>query len=228
MRLQLITPTGDRPKAWALCQRWMERQTWQGQLTWHVVDDGHDPAEMSFSKPGAELAVHRLRPMNGNSQQRNLIWLMEMVDRRQPVVVIEDDDWYAPDWLSHVAQELDQAELVGENQARYYNVALRRGRQLSNISHASLCATALRDSALDTFDQVLHESHQFFDLELWRRHPRRHLFEGHRVVGIKGMPGRQGIGMGHGPSLNGFDDRDGTMLHQWVGDDAPSYLEDIR
>ena len=39
----LITPTGDRPQCFRLCEHWMRRQTYDGTVQWIVVDDGHSP-----------------------------------------------------------------------------------------------------------------------------------------------------------------------------------------
>ncbi len=222
--IQVITPTGDRPEAWKLCQLWMARQDYAGPVEWHVVDDGHQPMPVDFARQGYALHMHSLEPMAGNSQARNLLHLLDKIDPGFPVVCWEDDDYYSPDWLTTVAARLEKAELVGECQARYYNVAQRKGRQLSNNAHASLCSTAMRGAALATFRQVCRPGRQFIDLDLWRRHPSRHLFTGGRVVGIKGLPGRGGIGMGHRDDFRGTDDPSGALLREWVGADAEAYL----
>ena len=38
--ITLITPTCNRPEAFALCEYWMSRQTYSGEIQWIVVDDG--------------------------------------------------------------------------------------------------------------------------------------------------------------------------------------------
>ena len=145
------------------------------------------------------------------------------VDPADNLVIIEDDDWYAPDWLTTVAAELQHAELVGEHRARYYNVQQRRGRQLVNTGHASLCSTAMRGSALLDFADACRSRPKFIDLELWRRPRDRRLFGGHRVVGIKGLPGRGGIGMGHDAGFKGEADPTGALLRDWIGCDEEAY-----
>lgn len=221
--LQVITPTGDRPFAWSLCQKWMQRQTYAGPVVWHVTDDGVTESLVDFSREGYELRMHRLAPMNGNSQARNLLYLLKQIDPAYPVVCFEDDDWYSPEWLEVVARELSRAELVGEFMARYYNISSRVGRQLNNSAHASLCSTAMRGRAIATFKRACEANPKFIDLELWRLHRDRHLFGGHRVVGIKGLPGRGGIGMGHSKNFNGTPDPDLRILREWIGEDAEAY-----
>lgn len=204
----------------------MAAQDYTGHVRWIVVDDGGDAQPIAFSRSGWTVEVLRPTPVwqpGQNSQARNLLAGLDMVDAGARLVVIEDDDWYASDWLRHVDQQLEVAELVGERRARYYNLALRRGRQLSNIRHSSLCSTAMRGHAIDAFRRACIGRPKFIDLELWQRYPFRHLFDGHRVVGIKGMPGRGGIGMGHRADFSGLADPDGALLRSWVGEGAGLY-----
>lgn len=225
--LTLLTATGARPAAWALCERWMARQDYAGPVRWIIVDDGPEPQPVTFRRDCWQLVLVRPSPHwtpGQNTQARNLLKGLAAVGPEERLVIIEDDDWYAPDWLTTVAAELEHAELVGEHRARYYNVQQRRGRQLANTGHASLCSTAMRGSALQDFADACRSRPKFIDLELWRRPRDRRLFGGHRVVGIKGLPGRGGIGMGHDPDFKGEADASGALLRHWVGADAEVYL----
>lgn len=224
--LTLLTPTGARPEAWAICERLMAAQDYAGPVRWVIVDDGPQPQPVTFKRDGWQLVVIRPAPFwqpGQNTQARNLAKGMEAVPADARLVIIEDDDSYRADWLSHVDRQLDRAELVGECQARYYNLTLRRGRQLSNNGHASLCSTAMRGAALATFRRELKPGVQFIDVNLWRRHPSRHLFTGGRVVGMKGLPGRGGIGMGHRNDFRGTADPDLTLLRRWIGENVELY-----
>ena len=225
--LTLVTATGARPEAWKLCQRWMAAQDYRGSVRWVIVDDGPEPQEIEFSKPGWRLVLIRPAPFwrpGENTQARNLLKGIEACGPTDTVVFIEDDDHYAPGWLTKVAKESEKAEVVGETRARYYNVQTRVGRQLSNAGHASLCATAVRGSALRLFASVCRTAPKFIDLNVWRQARSKHLFAGSMVTGIKGLPGRGGIGMGHNPAFNGQRDQYGTLLRQWIGQDAEAYL----
>lgn len=225
--LTLLTATGARPEAWAICERLMARQDYAGPVRWVIVDDGSDPQPVTFARANWTLEIIRPEPFwkpGQNTQARNLLAGLDAIGPDERVVVIEDDDHYSTDWLTHVSSQLENAELVGEGRARYYSVPLRRGRQLQNTRHASLCATAMRGSALDTFRHACKRSPKFIDLELWRCHPSQHLFDGHRVVGIKGLPGRGGIGIGHRSDFRGVSDPDGSLLREWIGVGAEEYL----
>ena len=223
--LTLMTMTGARPEAFRLCQHFMARQDYVGRVRWLVVDDGQEATPVGFAREGWSVEVIRPEPFwepGQNTQARNILAGLDRVAPDDRLLVIEDDDWYAPDWLSKVAQELEHAELVGETHARYYNLQQRVARQLTNAQHASLCASAMRGAALRLFRQVAQERPVFIDLDLWKRAPSKKLFTGHRVVGMKGLPGRGGIGMGH-DRLAGTKDPAGAALAQWVGEDARLY-----
>ena len=224
--LTLLTTTGCRPDAWKLCQRWMAAQTYTGPVRWVVVDDGEVPQAIELSRSGWDVQVIRpaqLWKPGMNTQATNLLAGLKVIGRADRLVIIEDDDHYAPDWLGVVDEELDQADLVGETKARYYNVATRQYRQLSNMNHASLCATAMKGRGIEFLMRCSVPGVQFIDMSLWKQSVERSLFKGHRVVGIKGMPGRNGIGMGHRPGPGWAVDHDGSVLASWVGDDAVHY-----
>lgn len=224
--LTLLTATGARPAAWAICERLLAAQDYAGPVRWIIVDDGPEPQPVTFRREGWQLVVIRPAPFwqpGQNTQARNLLKGLEVVDANAPLAIIEDDDHYRPGYLTEIAQRLGRAELVGECRARYYSLPLRRGRQLGNCAHASLCSTAMQGRAIATFRQACQKAPKFIDLELWRRHPSRHLFSLGLVTGIKGLPGRGGIGMGHRDDFRGTADPDLTLLRQWVGDDLELY-----
>lgn len=225
--LTLLTATGARPDAWAICEKLMAAQDYSGPVRWVIVDDGPESQPITFSREGWGMVVIRPTPHwqpGQNTQARNLLAGLAAIWPFENVVICEDDDFYASDWLSTVAEKLAHAELVGEPRARYYNVSLRRGRQLKNESHASLCSTAMRGSALEQFRKICARSPKFIDIELWRSVKSKYLFEGQRVTGIKGLPGRGGIGMGHRDDFAGQADPDGELLRSWVGDASRFYL----
>jgi hypothetical protein len=225
--LTLVTATGARPEAWALCERWMMRQTYAGPVRWVIVDDGPEPQPITFRRDGWELVLIRPAPFwrpGQNTQARNLTRGMEAVGRDDVAVFIEDDDHYAAGWLDAVASKIDRAELIGTPRARYYNLPARVARQLNNGQHSSLCSSAIRGSAIDEMRHTLRKAEKFIDLQLWQRVRSRHLFGGQYVTGIKGLPGRGGIGMGHCANMVGQRDPDLRILREWIGDDAEAYL----
>jgi hypothetical protein len=225
--LTLLTATGCRPKAWAICEELMRRQDYAGQVKWIIVDDGEIPQPVTFKRDGWMVMVVRPEPYwieGSNTQARNLMAGMDLVDEDDRVVIVEDDDCYAPDYLKWAAEMLEVADLVGESFAKYYNIKTRMARPLSNGQHASLCSTAMKGKAIAAFRKELKPGVKFIDLNLWRNFQgSKLLHRGNRVVGIKGLPGRMGIGMGHKNDFHGQVDHSGSILRQWTGANASLY-----
>tara|TARA_R110002049_G_scaffold281333_1_gene460864 strand:+ start:24225 stop:24884 length:660 start_codon:yes stop_codon:yes gene_type:complete len=214
----LITPTGDRPDAFALCQQYMLAQDYSGDVRWIIVDDGVTATPVTFEREGWEVDVLRLEPMP-RSQARNLLVGMGHVAPGGRVAIIEDDDAYAPEYLSHISDWLDSADLVGERFTRYYNVRTGRGQQMKNRDHASLCATAMKGEATEDFCQLLVKLSSALDMTLWRDFKgSKYLSDTFYVTGIKGMPGRKGVGVGHREEF-GLP----MSLRHWIGERAALY-----
>ena len=224
--LTLLTATGCRPKAWEICEKLMLAQNYDGQVRWVIVDDGEEMQPITFKRDKWVLDI--VRPSHRwkegmNTQADNLLAGLNVISNDERLVIIEDDDCYSKDWLKVVNRHLDSAELVGEMLARYYNIATKTGRQLQNTQHASLCATAMRGHAIESFRKVCIPGTKFIDINLWKNHKNKMLFTGNRVVGIKGFEGRAGIGMGHKPDFNGINDKNGDLLREWIGDSVKLY-----
>jgi hypothetical protein len=143
--------------------------------------------------------------------------------RNDAIIIIEDDDWYSPDYVQTVIDRLGTQPvmtLCGECPSRYYNVRTRCYRPLHNQSHASLCQTAFRLEMIPLILGLLREDGPWIDLLIWGALDGV-LYESELCVGIKGMPGRAGIGMGH--HSGGLPDPNLDVLREWIGDDALEY-----
>lgn len=206
----------------------MAAQDYAGPVRWLIVDDGEIRQPVTFCRDDWSLEVLRPSPRwkpGQNTQARNLAAGLSVIGADERVVVIEDDDHYAPGWLSAVDLWLDTHDLVGEGMARYYNVPHRKARQLTNKGHASLCSTAVKGVAVGAFRRAVQTRADFIDMVLWRdfRGSKAVHVGTHYVTGTKGLPGRGGIGMGH-QKLFGNPDQSGNMLREWIGTDAALYL----
>lgn len=228
----VITPTGGRQFQFAALTSYMMRQRYSGAVRWLVVDDVL-PASVFYDVIQKQLPKNWdlviLRPSKlwepgQNTQCRNMLLALGHVGRKDMVVIAEDDDWYAPTYLDTVEGWLRVSNLVGEGQARYYNVPCMKYRQLINVGHASLCSTAVKGDAVETLRQICGREEAWIDIALWNEVKGGvvHQNEG-LVVGLKGLPGRSGLGMGH-KLLDGVRDPDGSVLRQWIGDDCRRYL----
>lgn len=225
--LTLLTATGCRPEAFAICQALMMAQNYEGKVHWVIVDDGETPQPITFERKGWTLTVVRPEPfweLGQNTQARNLREGMKHVNADDRLVIIEDDDCYDSNYLSMVNTWLDKSDLVGECMARYYNLSTGKHKQLNNTSHASLCSTAMKNDAIKVFTAQLKDKVQFIDINLWRYFiGEKRLYPSKMVVGVKGLAGRKGIGMGHKSDFSGSSDKDKSTFKKWVGVNAGLY-----
>lgn len=224
--LTLLTVTGDRPQAFALCERWMARQTLKPDQ-WVVVDDGITPTACTMGQDVIRLPA----PANpcGKTFARKFIDAIKANAIRGDVVAfIEDDDWYAAEHLETLTGQLGGLDIAGEAPALYYHVGARGYRQHANSNHASLCQTAIDRRLLPMLYQVAISSEAGIDLALWQAvSERRNVYaprNGRRTcIGIKGMPGRAGLGSGHQAGNGYTPDADLNTLRGLIGDDAEAY-----
>ena len=202
----------------------MARQDYTGPVRWVIVDDGADPQPVTFKRDGWELIIVRPRPYwrpGQNTQHRNMLAGLEHIPHGEPLAFIEDDDYYAADWLTTVAGKLEQHDLIGMVPNRYYNVRTRQPHECENVRHSSLCSTAIKGATnYGVLKRQCELGRKLVDLQLWKHCQNRHVFESGQVIGMKALPGRPGIAYGHkmdpGPTM---------PLAEWIGDDAAMYEE---
>ena len=225
--LTLLTTTGCRPEAWAICEKLMLRQDYDGDVRWVVVDDGEIQQPITFKRDKWLLEVVKpshVWKIGANTQQKNLIAGLRHISESENLVIIEDDDYYAPNYLTTVSGLLNNSNLIGQSGSKYYNVKTKKHRQLSNVFHSSLCSTAMKGDAIAFFKTVCQSKKELIDVELWRRYKgKKQLYRADCVIGIKGLPGRDGIGIGHKSSFQGKIDADGSIFRQWLKSDSEIY-----
>lgn len=221
--LTVITPTRDRPQAFALCRRWMASQKAAGPIQWIVVDDGDTPVE-----PGPFEHVRREPSGVRNTLPENLIAALDRA-REDRIVIMEDDDFYAPGYLAMIGGRLEREWAAGEVKARLYNVKSRRWHTDANPSFASLCRTGFRKEAMPLVRGAAIETRRAgdvsIDVRFWKAVRATGqpcgLFEQPKLtVGIKGLPGRAGLGKNHAPDVFPHKDPEGAILRNWVGETA--------
>jgi len=230
--LTLITPTGDRPLAFALCQNWIRKQTLQPNQ-WIVVDDGKVPL-----KPYVPMQYVRREPQPDDPKHTlvlNLKTAMPLI-KGDKIMIIEDDEYYAPEYLEEMACRLNQHEIVGIGRSRYYHLPSGNYSRLPNITQASFAEMAFRSSFLPEFKKFLNGG-QYIDIIIWRNIDKKRRFvfidNGKPLyVGMKGMPGRHGIGGGHDKNHRIYRchhcDESRKILNSWIPDkDACNTYMDI-
>lgn len=224
--LHVVTPTGGRPLAFGLCARWMRRQTYAGPVRWIVVDDCDPPTAPPVMPPHWHVMVIAVAPRwqpGQRTQPRNLVAGLDACEPGAPVVIVEDDDWYAPDYLAETAARVQTHALVGSGPQRWHHPAARvHGEFAALWPWTSQLAAA--PTAVPHLRAIAASREIYIDRDAWQqwRGSKRYDRDG-RVIGIKGLPGRAGYMPQHRKPL-GQHDPDLRQLARWIGDDVHHYL----
>lgn len=221
--LTLLTPTGDRPEAFDLCKKWISKQDYKKPIKWIIVNDGIDELEVENTN-NITIQYIKLPPRQPNTQSINLLEGLNYVSEDAKLVIIEDDDYYGVEWLSTVDKYLNDYDLVGEKDTIFFNVKSKSYNKNKHDKHASLCATAMKGKALLWFREVCLNNIEWIDHRLWKDFKgSKLLLDTDIVIGIKGMPGRGGISIGHDNRRFGKYDCDYKHLTQYLNQDVDYY-----
>jgi hypothetical protein len=164
-----------------------------------------------------------------NTQGRNLQAGLNIVKHLEPkdihaIFIIEDDDYYKPIYLDQMMARIKVGNFnaYGETNTVYYHIPGKRYLVSHNDKHSSLFQTAFKPSVIPIFETCLGE--KFIDIRFFRNCPNTSLFKaGNLAIGIKGLPGRSGIGHGHDIRNTRMPDRDLSKLKELIGNDYKYY-----
>lgn len=234
--IALITPTGNRPIQFDLCQQYMKRQTYSGQVLWIIIDDclptTTDQVTDTFRDSWQIVKVYpkpawrQGQNTQGRNMEAGINTLLTQPERQdiKAVFVIEDDDYYRATYLERMMANWSGCQILGETKTIYYNPVHRRYCVNGNVTYASLFQTAFDMRTIELLRSV--KSHKFIDGAFWKIVQNKKLFhENDLAIGIKGLPGRGGIGAGHSDSYYGMiSDVDMRFLKNHIGEaDARIY-----
>lgn len=240
----VITPTSERPGAFALCLEGMRRQVFDLRGEWIIVDDSEADPHPIDGPFRSSLEVVRVRPppLDGVTVARNYLAGYDRV-RSHAVIFMEDDEWYRSDYIQTMCDLLaDPAcELAA---AAYYRVyVLTRSTWLEGVGDppekAALCRTAIGGRAMmDAHIGLLARGRRdgsvgSADSALWYNTPpakKRFTMAPGLVVSMKGIRGkarpiaRTGLPKYDTPHPREAPDTTGRLA-EWIGaDDADRYL----
>jgi len=225
-RVTVITPTCDRPVGLTFAERWMRRQT-RPPDEWIVSDGGEVPAPCRMG----QRQIHVPQLPGARNLVENLRRALD-VATGDVIVLWEDDDWYAPTHLERLLVQLATPRVLaaGDNKQRYYHVGARRWHVYQNRG-AALCQTGFRRELVPLFREILDRclavDHYGIDSRFWGAlsPDQKQLAHTATVVGIKGLPGRRGLGVGHRPEIIKQWTPDPALgqLRRWIGADAEAY-----
>jgi len=226
VRIYALTPTGARPEGLALLGEYLNAQTYQGPLTWVIVDDCTPASRIPKVRDGIDVVTvyprEQWRP-GTSSQIPSMAAGLEHVPADAVLFILEDDDIYLPDYMDTMLEAMDTLDLAGEVDARYYNVTTGRWRAIPGKIHSSMASTVCKGAALALLRSLCKGGlRRMLDVTLWKQFKgNKRLMINHNVVGIKGLPGRPGIGVGHRKRFGVVDTSD--TLRKWAGDYVDNY-----
>jgi len=233
-----ITPTGDRPIPFELSRKWMSRQMVK-PTKWIIVDDGKIPME-PWEYEDYEFYVRR-EPQPDDPKhtlvknvETALLWVNRYINDTK-IIFWEDDEYYSSEYIAEMSSRLDKTQVVGIGCAKYYHLPTGGYMLHSNMQHASLAQTAFHISVLPMVDECVAQGMEkdWLDCNIWRRVIKSKGAIHHDIfkdtkklfVGMKGLPGRFGIGCGHKTSVYRMHDNpDRGILKEWIPDYYDVYL----
>lgn len=227
-KITVITPTGDRPLAFALCQKWMAAQTRQPDQ-WLIIDDGKTMTSVDIQ--GGWHYVRREPKKNDPkfTLALNLKKALPLVTGDK-IIIFEDDDYYAPTYIETMARMLETHVVAGIINAKYYHLPTGGFYQNHNDRHASFAQTAFRKEILPAIREILDACQTpFIDIQIWEtfRSQGKLFSDEHNIfTSMKGLPGRAGIGGGHKETIyRNHDTADREMLKRWIPKDYQVYID---
>lgn len=232
MAVTVITVGGGRQEALTLCEKYMSRQTYKGEIQWIFIED--EPSNPMKLTMGQEIYEGPLLYTPGiNTQRYNLDLALQKV-KGEYVIIWENDDFFGPEYIEIMLHYLKYNAMVGECDTVYYSIPSKSYLPMNNFKHASTTQTAFRKSSIPFFQKALHSGEKYFDITLWAMAREGNIssclfsMPGKKLcVGMKGLPGRGGIGVGHRPQKF-IDDSDGRKLRELLGLDAKNYKDWIK
>jgi glycosyltransferase involved in cell wall biosynthesis len=120
--VSIVTPTYNRRKFIPMLIEHIKAQTYPlARIEWLVYDDGSDPIEDLLTPHKDELHIRYFRSdtkLNVGAKRNKL----HAEARGQVLVVMDDDDYYMPDRVSHAVQTLlgRKVQIVGSTRNHMY------------------------------------------------------------------------------------------------------------
>ena len=200
-KVSIITPTPGRPTL-ALTKDWVQHQAYAGEYEWIIATSGDVPEEV---EPWATViktdGKFRGKPADLYANTKAAL----AAATGDVVVVFEDDDYYAPDWISRCAMAIEGgAVLVGQQTSHHYFVPAQRMRSYRWKDRASWAATAFARTPemVERVNEICRRGRGLSpDIDLWRLTQKalakNELLDCNSVFQMKGVC--PGLGMGHQP-----------------------------
>lgn len=229
--IDIITPSGDRPLQFSLCVEWMKRQTFTGPINWIIVDDSVE--HYSIPKMPDNWTVTHIKKekdpnIKNSTQAINIMCAIDHL-KYDNIVMVEDDDYYSPEWLEVCYNSLKTHSLIGRDNIIFYNMYTKSywDKSYKGFDTNAMAQTALRSSLIPNLKNAClldMDPTGMVDHNLWKSVDKNDKILLERgpveyVVGIKGLPGRAGMSNKHKQMLINSDNNF-QALKSIIGIDA--------
>lgn len=223
MTVSIITCTGFRPEALALCQKFIEWQNYKGQIQWIVVKDESTAHNLKTTKKNITIEQYygpKLWEPDYNTQRSNMEFAMTKV-KGDFLLIFEDDDFYKPNYIQTYVDILKHVEAVGITFAKYYHLKVPGWKVLHNDKHASLASTGVSKWGIPYMVKAINSGDMYIDRAFWQmihenKRPNALIGGSSLMIGIKGMVGRQGITPSHKELRDYQMDVGCVKLQEWI------------
>lgn len=239
MITNLITPTRNKQKALNLLARWVARFHLRFGINWIVVTDG-DTNDMPclarvIRREGDVYLDHQGQHVCDaipglHSMLNNLSAGLAIAAEGRPTLILEDDEWYSPDYVSFMERGLNTQDIFGIAPSHYVDLSNMSYRCMHNVSFCSLAATGFHWKVVPFIRSLIARGSPFIDGMLWDEYPgSKRIHEDNRNpcrnVSFKGIPGCEGIGISHREHLGSRDPKMTQARKLMPRDDLESYLQ---
>lgn len=244
MQLILITCASDQHVGFRLAYRYVARCRQQlspeMEVAWIVADDGRHPVECPAIEGVASIHFRRppsdgLESFRGNMRDAVASAQHLAGKREDSLIAVIEDDWLSPHYLADAVRAFTADPglmLFGETRTRYYRIDNRRWHVFGPNGRAALSGTVMRAPVLPILSAWAtgRDRTIMLDDRVWKSptlpaESKLLLPQSCYVVGIKGLPGKGGLGMGCRMDGHRYGhDGDGSLLRSWIGaEDAAVY-----
>lgn len=211
MKYTIITPTrNERPNLLNLRHSYVKRMIEYSNSEGHIfVNDLVIDTSLLPIKPNTIDLWDRIK----------IGFLQALNTKTEAVIIIEDDDWYAPNHISTILNNLSGNNITGPNQTIYHNPLENRMMHINHPNRSSLCSTALSITGIK-LALKLNYPNAFVDLQFWKNitTPNAYQSDQPTVIGIKHGIGKCG-GKGHNENFLKQLDKDNNWLKSIIPND---------
>ena len=231
-----ITPTGDREESFYELVTCMNNQNVKPD-NWIIVDDGITPiAEDVKESIKVPFTYIRETPVEYHSLSRNMRTALSTIENGD-IIMIEDDEWYGPDYIAKRHRDLDITYLAGDLYRHRYSLSNGGTYGVSKQSGFScLHSTAFRSEILTDVMAAIGTSNKHnVDVRIWDmaktdKYIPYMIYRNEKpyMVTIKAWPNGRAGTMGLHRRPLGSKDADHSQLFKWLGDDYDRYVKYIH